>query len=103
MRRLSDAGIRVCIVAGNHDAAGQMTRRLPYPETVHVFSSAGPETILLEDLRVAIHGQSFGKAAVTENLVRRYPEPVAGYINIGILHTSLTGREGHEKLRPLQP
>jgi len=100
VRRLSDAGIRVCIVAGNHDAAGQMTRRLPYPETVHVFSSARPETILLEDLRVAIHGQSFGKAAVTENLVRRYPEPVAGYINIGILHTSLTGREGHENYAP---
>jgi len=37
---------------------------------------------------------------VTENLVRRYPEPVAGYINIGILHTSLTGREGHENYAP---
>ena len=100
VRRLSDTGIRVCIVAGNHDAAGQMTRRLPYPETVHVFSSARPETILLEDLQVAIHGQSFGNAAVTENLVRRYPEPVPGYLNIGMLHTSLVGREGHENYAP---
>ena len=100
VRRLSDAGIRVFIVTGNHDAAGQMTRSLPYPQGVHVFSSARPETILLEDIRVAVHGQGFGKTAVTENLAIRYPAPVADYLNIGMLHTSLTGREGHENYAP---
>jgi DNA repair exonuclease SbcCD nuclease subunit len=100
VRRLSEAGIHVCIVAGNHDAAGKMTRGLPYPKTVHVFSSAKPETIILEDLRVAIHGQSFDKATVTDNLVLHYPPPVPGYLNIGMLHTSLTGREGHENYAP---
>ena len=100
MRRLSEAGIHVYIVAGNHDAAGKMTRGLPYPPTVHVFSSVRPETITLEDLRVAIHGQSFAKAAVTENLVLNYPEPLPGYLNIGMLHTSLIGHEGHETYAP---
>ena len=100
VRRLGEAGIHVFIVAGNHDAAGQMTRGLPYPETVHVFSSARPETIILEDLRVAIHGQSFAKAAVKENLALHYPEPIPDILNIGLLHTSLTGREGHENYAP---
>jgi DNA repair exonuclease SbcCD nuclease subunit len=100
VRRLNDAGIRVFIVAGNHDAAGQMTRSLPYPQCVHVFSAATPETIIMEDLRVAIHGQSFEKAAIRENLAIRYPAPVSDCYNVGLLHTSLTGREGHENYAP---
>ncbi|RTZ97416.1 MAG: DNA repair exonuclease [Deltaproteobacteria bacterium] len=100
VRRLDDAGIRLLIVSGNHDAAGQVTRMLPYPDNTHVFSAKKPETIIIDDLNVAIHGQSFLKPAVKDNLTRRYPEPVAGYLNIGLLHTSLTGREGHESYAP---
>ena len=100
MRRLAEAGIRVFIVAGNHDAAGQMTRSLPYPENVHVFSSAGSETRIIDDLQVAVHGQSFAGAAVAENLAAGYPEPVPGCFNVGLLHTSLTGRPGHENYAP---
>ena len=98
--RLKSAGIAVFIVSGNHDAAGRMTRSLPYPENVHVFSSRTPETRIIEDLKVAIHGQSFAAAAVMDNLARSYPEPVTGHFNIGLLHTSLTGRAGHENYAP---
>lgn len=97
---LKDAGIAVFIISGNHDAAGRMTRTLPYPENVRVFSHLKPETHTLEDVKVAVHGQSFGEAAVTENLAAAYPEPLAGFFNIGLLHTSLTGREGHENYAP---
>lgn len=100
MSRLSVARIKVFIIAGNHDAAGKMTRTLPYPDNVHVFSPRNPESYLLEDLKVAIHGQSFSKVAVTDNLALDYPDPVAGFFNIGLLHTSLTGREGHENYAP---
>lgn len=100
VRRLGDAGIRVLIISGNHDAAGRMTRSLPYPDNVYVFASRKPETKILDDLEVAIHGQSFSKAAVTDNLALGYPDPVVGHLNIGMLHTSLTGREGHENYAP---
>ena len=100
VRRLTATGIEVFIIAGNHDAAGQMTRSLPYPEKVHLFSHRKAETRTLDSLKVAIHGQSFGTAAVTGNLAAGYPEPVPGYVNIGLLHTSLTGREGHETYAP---
>jgi len=100
IHRLKTAGIAVFIVSGNHDAAGRMTRSLPYPENVHVFSSKTPETRTLDELKVAVHGQSFATPAVMDNLALGYPEPLSGYFNIGLLHTSLTGREGHETYAP---
>jgi len=100
VRRLGEAHIKVFIIAGNHDAAGRMTRELPYPDNAHLFSPRKPETQLLETANAAIHGQSFSRAAVTDNLAAGYPDPVAGYFNIGLLHTSLTGREGHENYAP---
>lgn len=100
VRRLSDARIQVFIISGNHDAAGRMTRTLPYPDNVHVFSSRKPETRIIDHLNVAVHGQSFSKVAVTDNLALDYPDPISGHFNIGLLHTSLTGREGHENYAP---
>jgi exonuclease SbcD len=100
MHRLKTAAIPVYIVSGNHDAASQITRRLPYPDNVHLFAHRRPQTRLLENLRVALHGQSFTRPNVMENLALGYPEPVAGYFNIGLLHTSLNGREGHAVYAP---
>ena len=100
VRRLYDANIQVFIVSGNHDAAGQVNKTLPYPEHTHVFSHRKPETITIDVLKVAVHGQSFPNSAVTDNLAARYPEPVTGYFYIGLLHSSLTGREGHENYAP---
>jgi DNA repair protein SbcD/Mre11 len=98
--RLRDAGIPVIAIAGNHDAANKMTRALRLPTNVRVLADDRAETFRLEDLGVAIHGQSFARAAVTENLVARYPAPLPGFANIGLLHTGLTGREGHERYAP---
>lgn len=100
IHRLKKAGIRVFIVSGNHDAEGRMTRSLPYPDTVHLFSHRRPETVRMDALKVAVHGQSFATPAVMENIAAGYPKPVAGYFNIGLLHTSLNGREGHETYAP---
>ena len=100
IHRLADAGIRLFIVSGNHDAAGPVTKTLPYPANTHLFAADRPETIIIEASGVAVHGQSFARAAVTENLAVRFPEPVSGLVNIGLLHTSLTGRAGHENYAP---
>jgi DNA repair exonuclease SbcCD nuclease subunit len=94
--RLKNAGIRVFMVSGNHDAASHISRALLLPENVTLFSHRRPETRLLEDIGVAIHGQSFPSRAVSEDLSSHYPQAVTGFFNIGLLHTSLTGRSGHE-------
>jgi DNA repair exonuclease SbcCD nuclease subunit len=51
-------------------------------------------------LRVAIHGQGFGTQAVLENLAANYPAAIPGYFNLGLLHTSLDGRENHDPYAP---
>lgn len=100
MRRLREASIPVFLVSGNHDAASQISKSLTMPENVHRFSVKRPETRTLDHLEVAIHGQGFATAAVTTDLAADYPQPVPGCFNIGLLHTSATGRPGHEPYAP---
>ncbi|MCL4502406.1 MAG: DNA repair exonuclease [Deltaproteobacteria bacterium] len=100
MSRLNKAGIRVYIVAGNHDAASQMTRTLRLPENVTIFPIRRPGTELLNDFGVAIHGQGFPTAVVTADLATGYPPALPHLFNIGMLHTSVTGRPGHETYAP---
>jgi DNA repair exonuclease SbcCD nuclease subunit len=98
--RLREEGIKVFAVTGNHDAASQITRSLRVPDNVTLFPVKKPETIHLDSLGVAIHGRSFAQRIVTDDLSATYPDAVPGYFNIGILHTALTGREGHETYAP---
>jgi DNA repair protein SbcD/Mre11 len=100
MVKLREAGIPVFLIAGNHDAANKMTRSLPLPENVRMLSHKKPETVRLDDPGVAIHGQSFATAAVMEDLSLGYPAAAPGMLNIGLLHTSATGREGHDPYAP---
>lgn len=100
MSKLREAGIRVFIVSGNHDAASQISRQLRMPDNVKVFPTKKPETITIDDFDIAIHGQSFANQAITEDLSTAYPDAISGHFNIGLLHTSATGREGHEPYAP---
>ena len=59
-----------------------------------------PETFRLEQWGVAIHGQSFATGAVLDDLSAAYPPAVGGMLNIGLLHTCATGREGHQPYAP---
>jgi DNA repair protein SbcD/Mre11 len=98
--RLRDAGIPVYIVAGNHDAASNITKTLRLPENVHLFPSNQPATHTIDSLNVAIHGQSFATPAIKKDLSLVYPTPLPGYFNTGLLHTCASGREGHEPYAP---
>jgi len=100
MHSLEKAGIPVYLISGNHDAASVITRKLSLPENVKHFSSKGPETVEPEEWPVAVHGMSFPNRKEDENLVPRYPAPVPGKFNIGILHTSLAGTTGHDTYAP---
>ena len=100
MVRLGRANIRVFIVQGNHDAQGVITRQLILPPNVTVFSSRTAQTFRIDELSVAIHGRSFPDRAVDEDLVPAYPPPVPDFFNIGMLHTSLNGRPGHDPYAP---
>ncbi len=100
LRRLSSADIRVYLTYGNHDAVSKITKSVPLPKNVFVFPSKAPATEIIEPLGVAIHGQSFISEAVTTDLAAGYPAPRSGFLNIGVLHTALSGREGHQPYAP---
>jgi exonuclease SbcD len=100
LRRLADDDIRVFIVRGNHDALSKISKAVTLPRNVHVFRANKPETVVDEELGIAIHGQSFASGVVTDDLAAEYPDMRPGLLNIGILHTALAGREGHETYAP---
>ena len=100
MARLREANVPVVIVRGNHDAASSVVKALRLPANVHELSSRKPETHELRDAGIAVHGQSFSQRITTEDLAARYPDRVPGLFNIGLLHTSIDGREGHEPYAP---
>jgi len=100
LSRLAREGVRTVMISGNHDAASRITRSLRLPPGVTLLSSRHPESIFLEQLGLAVHGQGYESQAVTCDLSATYPDPRPGFFNIGLLHTSADGREGHEAYAP---
>jgi DNA repair exonuclease SbcCD nuclease subunit len=105
--RLVQAGIPIVVIRGNHDAANRMTSSLPLPTNPDgssiLMRSDAVDLRRFESIGIAVHGRSFRTRAETENLAADYPRPLAGMFNLGLLHTSLTGAEGHDPYAPCTP
>ncbi len=100
LARLREAGIQVVWIRGNHDAASRIRKRLTLPANVRELGVRRPESVAFEELGLCVHGQGYASGDVREDLVARYPRPIAGALNVGLLHTALTGRAGHEPYAP---
>jgi DNA repair exonuclease SbcCD nuclease subunit len=100
LARLDRAGIAVFLLRGNHDAESVMTKSITLPGNVREFPGRAVESFRLEELKVVLHGRSFPDRAVSENYALTYPAAVPGWINIGVLHTSCTGRPPHDTYAP---
>lgn len=100
MARLKEAGVPVVWIRGNHDAASKITRHLRLPDNVRELSTKRAETVLFEDLGVAVHGMGYPSPSVEGSLVECYPAPLAGHFNVGLLHTAVDGRPGHARYAP---
>lgn len=99
--RLRDEGIAAALVHGNHDAANGITRRLRLPDNVYVFPHDTAATHLIDHAGLALHGRSYPDRVVNENFAVTYPAPTAGLLNVGVLHTSLSGHGGpHQVYAP---
>lgn len=98
--RLGQHNIQVFAVAGNHDAANRMTKALDSPANMQLLDHRKVESIRLDELGVVIHGRSFPTQHVHDNLTAGFDTAEQGWFNIGLLHTSLNGREGHASYAP---
>ena len=103
LSRLDQAGIRVFIIRGNHDALSRITKELTYPPSIKLFGGRA-ETVIVERqagaFAIAVHGLSFAQPHAPENLISKFKSPVEGAVNIGMLHTSLAGAPGHDRYAP---
>jgi DNA repair exonuclease SbcCD nuclease subunit len=100
MARLRSAGTQVVMLRGNHDAESQIARSLRLPDNVRELATRKAETVLFEELGVAVHGRGFPTRKVVDDIAAHYPSPLPGLLNVGLLHTSLNGRPGHEPYAP---
>ena len=103
IRRLDEAGARVFIIRGNHDALSKITKELTLPDSVKIFTGRAEAIEVARDpgaRPIVIHGLSFAQPHAPESLLPRYRPPVEGAINIGLLHTSLAGAPGHDPYSP---
>lgn len=97
---LDRQNIPVFLIRGNHDSRDEMSFKVPWPKNVTLFDHREPQTVELAELGIAMHGMSFPRRAVTENLVPRYPPPREGLFNIGVLHTNATSNVDHDPYAP---
>ena len=103
VRRLHEAGVKVFLIRGNHDALSKITKELTLPDSVTIFG--GRATAVAVDrergaMPVTVHGISFGQPHAPDSLLGRFKPPAEGAVNIGLLHTSLGGAEGHDPYAP---
>jgi exonuclease SbcD len=100
LRKLDKANIQVVLLSGNHDAESRIASRLTLPPNTHVLPTDKPDTVTFDSLHVKVHGQGYANQAETRNLAVDYPPPKSGYFHIGVLHTALDGRDGHDPYAP---
>jgi DNA repair exonuclease SbcCD nuclease subunit len=101
MGRLEKAGIDVYLLYGNHDAQSVLTKKLPLPPNVHLFTANKVATFTHEVTGAVLHGRSYREKDTRENLAIQYPPATPGAFDIGVLHTALNGgRPPHAPYAP---
>lgn len=103
--RLERAGCHVAIVLGNHDLRTRVMLPLLLPGNARVLGLHEPETLVFEELGLAVHGVSVPELSVpglTESIgvLGAFPRPRPDLLNVGLLHTSAEGIRGHADYHP---
>ena len=102
LEKLDEAGIRSFVCHGNHDPLDGWQASLEYPPTCTRF---GPEfqavPVFSDDpKRAVVHGISFPTRDVYDNLVSRLKGVDSNSFSIGLMHTNVGSRPGHDQYAP---
>ena len=103
LQKLSDAEIGTFIVHGNHDPLDSWSASLEWPERVHVFSGTQMECLPVERngvVKAYVHGISYPKRDVTENLSKKFSRGNGEGFAIGLLHSNVGHQSGHDNYAP---
>ena len=95
--RAGAAGVPTVLIRGNHDALLDHTAHGDLGPDIHLLHKGNPS---VEIAGVAFHGLSFDTSHIADSFLPDYPAPIAGKINVGLMHTSLGGSPGHDPYAP---
>ena len=97
LARLARGGVQTVMIRGNHDALMDHARHGPLGDDVHLLHAERPT---VEIAGVAIHGLSHDAPHSRVSALPRYPQPIPGRRNVGLMHSSLDGAAGHDPYAP---
>ena len=101
LKQLADHGIRSFIAFGNHDPLNGWSNTLEWPELAHTFGGKRVDVcqVTREGETIAsVHGISFPKEAVREDLSALFEQPDGGVPSIAVLHANVGGDTRHEPI-----
>jgi DNA repair exonuclease SbcCD nuclease subunit len=97
LARAGIAGVPTVLIRGNHDALLDHTAHGDLGPNIHLLHKGNPS---VEIAGVVFHGLSFDTNHVANSFLPDYPAPIAGQVNVGLMHTSLDGSPGHDPYAP---
>ena len=104
VRRLAEHGIRTFIAAGNHDPVEEGWSAIhEWPDLVTVFPPGEVTSVTVERDGVPIatvHGSSYARRAVTENLAIGFRRTDAPGFHVAVLHANVDGQPDHDPYSP---
>jgi DNA repair exonuclease SbcCD nuclease subunit len=101
--RLSDAGIAVAVVTGNHDPLSAWEATVDWPRLAHRFDSdaVGSLPILREGHEIArVFGMSYREKAERADLASRFRREPDTPFAVGLLHATIGIQDRHERYGP---
>ncbi len=96
VERLGASGIQVFLVNGNHDPQSGWSMLREPPPNLTIFSSTEVESKTVErnsEKLATIHGISYARPHITENLALRFSPPEGAGMHIGLLHCAVGASE----------
>lgn len=104
IKKLGEHGIEVFVSAGNHDPGDSRAYALmgEPPENLRIFPAkpSHAEVVRNGEILAVVHGMSYPKKAVTENLAARFRRLRPDGFEIGLLHATLSGHKSEEPYAP---
>lgn len=94
LQRLSDAGIQSFVVHGNHDPVAGWNAVSTWPERATVFGTDAVGSVEVHrdgELLAVVHGISYWRRDVRENLALRFRRSPQRAFQVGVLHCNVSG------------
>lgn len=104
LRQLSEHGIQTFVIHGNHDPVEEGWSAIrAWPNGVTIFGSSDVSSVRVErngEYLATIHGISYPRRDVTENLALRFRRQHEPGFHVGVLHCNVGGDSNHAAYSP---